>query len=1380
MEEMKSSIVVGGETTKTGFKTSAYQQIEPNNATHFRATSKSVVDNKGQVKTVETNEFVKITEGMIVKRIDVSNPAGRNDDGEVIHYTEVVPNKKYQYKCIVGDTEYMIESLMFSQIAFMKPDPEGKGTHYRCDDGMYVRKDEVQVPAYKIVDFPTDHDLISATIHDGKHYIDYAKIVINGKTLEVPRSLVVEKDGNYYYEWKDSKGKKVVTECKLLEYKKKTIGHVLLDGDKIVRMDKVSLKPDGQYVTRIGDVEVPIGKTNFAVKGMFIEGTAIGETKEVNFTPINEVKDINNATYSFDNSKHSGITKVITNKTKGYAVIVYGEGKSAHYEIVLKHNTISENDILTWLEGWAKANNGYQFRNFEIKRVDNFEVINAGEQGIKVIYPERSKKDLAQNVEVQDDKVVACTLGGRRLTNIKWYDDLDFPRIMSYEMDGITISDIEWNGERIGKCKVSFTNIDGEERTINIDNLEKSPYSGYAIRNHKNVQVKNLEVNKDENQKTTISFIAGDYKITNAEYDEATGIIGNCTIKKGDGKEQRVDLSKDPRFSHLRAMIEFAFDQERVKPLIESKLVEKKDGKYEKVADVVQTSAMGKDGIATAKPVGTVEEAVDAQKKFEQNPYPTWVMDEQGKIHQLSDLKNTYKGEAEFECESDYFKKLIGKDTIETKNGDIKIDSKPEDKLRDKQLLSGLAFCANPLTLPIGFCFLAAGVITLIAAPIRRAVKERKLRKLTLEDVVNKIRENVKENCQKNIKKIEREFRKRLRWAEKNISSAEISAYKDNLALEFRTKISAEAARMQVFGDGGLNCNFDFAKKPKLSSENMLGWYAGKDKKKELIEGKKADPKFKAKWNELFIEESTNEIDAAGGKTKKQHGKIPRNWEKAIEVLEEFGGRDEYILAHKIRMEHIDELLEETNNHLTASNKMDKETFKNRLIESFMAGKLDWGSIEDKLDVVRQSEAYAGADAKTRTEMLEKTRKQLMKQANTLKVASAEFVPQYDKDGNLMSDVYGTRIMTWAAMFERDVIHGNRHHRMPSFDMDHDAKLSAEEQEIYGTTLSEQICHRASGSTIRRIHHDEKVAQKGFEQVQAEQLQISKEIANLEERAKIMVSNNDYEGAFVLQAEIRSKEADIKKHVATVAAGLKGNEYSELSESREKELMSQLVGLRATQKFVDKKVSGYRMQAQKQYDRMVRDWAYSEFVEQNRDAFKKVVDALKKECPTLNLQDARVRQNLINKFVAHATDPKLNPNEENRTACQEQLDMLMVKNNIEESVVAQVYCEDKDVKADYEKYCEENPEIKPEEAKLRFYSKRKREDAISIDKFKKVNQDKVDERTIKLSEEKKLHKHESKKRDILKGKGQDKAKEEIASAEPISAPDAEVEVGRTA
>ena len=409
-------------------------------------------------------------------------------------------------------------------------------------------------------------------------------------------------------------------------------------------------------------------------------------------------------------------------------------------------------------------------------------------------------------------------------------------------------------------------------------------------------------------------------------------------------------------------------------------------------------------------------------------------------------------------------------------------------------------------------------------------------------------------------------------------------------------------------------------------------------------------------------------------------------------------------------------------------------------------------------------------------------RKGLIKQANGIKVTGAEFKPQEDKRGRSMADVYGQRIMNRASMFVSRVITNNAHAVMPPFSMNRDVELSREEQAVYGTTLSEQVCCRKSGSSVRRMQHDAKVAKKEFEQVQVDQQVIQKQIEALEERARIVVDNHDYEGAYILQAEIRAKSEEAKKILASKAQLLKQDisavSHGELQENAGKTLLSQITSLRTTQKFVDKKMENYRVAAQRNYEKMVQEWANEEFVQLNSEQFKKFGAELAKKCPSLDMKDEQVQRGVIAAFV-HSVVTTDNADEKSRIAYQAQVDMLLVKNNIEEAVVAQVYCEHEDFKKDFEKYRKSHPEIKSdEEAKVWFYSTRKREDAVEVGKFKKANQDKVDERTMQLAESKKLRKHEKKKLGIVKGKGQETTDTQTAGASPAPAP--APEVGRTA
>ncbi len=1369
MEEVKSKIVVGGETTKKGIKSSAYQQIKADNATHIKAVTKTVVDKEtGKPKSIVTNEFIEIKDTMRFIRVRINSETGSPvGKGELIHYTEIKPDKNYKYQCVDGEILYMIESLMFSKVSFMRNDPSPKSTHYKCADGVYVRKDEVQVPAYKIVDMPIGHNLIQDTIHNNKHYVEMAKIEVDGKVMEVASDFVKSQGDKHYWYHKDKHGKEVRQECDRIGVEKKYVNYVMVDGKTVVKLDKLTADSNGEYVVDLGEKgKVSVAKTEIDVKGLFVEGAAVGATREIKANPTNKdvATDINNATFVFDKKK--GITRIIANKNDGYAVVVTGLGKDSHYEIILKHNTIRLEDVLARLEAWSKSNKDYQFNrhtkdSFNVRRVEKFEIIDAAEEGIKIVYPEMGEKALAEDVKVKDGQVIACTLSGKQLTDIKWSDDLDFPRIEEYTIDGVTISNIEWTGEKIGSCVVSFKDENGESRIVNLKGteLEKSAYNAYAIRNSKNVQVRDLKIDSTETEQTTLSFKIGDYTITKAEYDITNKNIGKCVVQHKNGPEQVIDLSVDPRFKHLQMAIQVSLDADRVKPLLESRLVEKKDGKYEKVADVVQTGPIESNGTASAEKLDSLEQAVKAQEEFTEKPYPTWTIDSKGKIHQVDDVKNSYSGESEFECEVDYFKNLIGKDKIEVKKGKIVIDPKAGNERRNNQLFVGLALCSNFLTMPIGLCILGAGIVTAIAEPIRRAIKERRLNNLTVEKVMAKTREKVKAQCQKNIKKLEKEFRRKVAWGKKNMSSEAFREYQERASAEFMTKMSAEATKMSIYGEGALACNFDLGKKTKLTSENMLGWIAGNNKKRELVEGKKPSSKFKSAWK-------TRVISAETGKHTEKI--TAENVQEAVAVLESLGGRKEHIKAYKLRMKHAD-VFRMSDKNFTDANRPDLEAYKMEMRADYYRSVAEdgWASIDDKVDAFKRSEEFTQyTTAKERKEAIEGKRSELTKKANSTKVTGAEFGEVEDKNGNLMSDVYGQKIMNKAAQTVSKVLN---------------TELNAEE-EVYGTTLAEQVCHVAGGSNVRRLRHDAMIAQSEFEQVKDQQQNIDNEIMSIKDRSAIAIKQGNYELAYMLQTEIKSKEQQYKDELARSKKNIEGRLYGELTSGQGGDLSKRLDKLMVVSRTIDKRLQTAKEVAQREHERRVKLWASEEFVSKHSKEFNDYVDDLRKKAPNLNFDNENVVRGVVASFTSNMLSKEINANDDQREIYQEQMDMLMVKHNIEENVAAQAYCEDADVKAKYEEYCAKNPSLKPEEARLWFYAKRKREDAVAVDKFKKANKDKLEECAVKRLEEGKLKEHQKKDRKLKLIKGKSKETNATAkvsaTAAPVAAP--AHEIGHTA
>lgn len=1334
--EDKEKIIFGGETTKEGITTQAYQQVGAAAATHL--------------KVVGENKFIEITDSLIIRKIkskgDKRGSSG-SEGADNVHYSDVVPGGAYE--CVIGEESYRIEPVLYSQIAFMKKAKENEGTHFRCDDGVYIRADEVQVPAYKKIETSVIHSLTMGTVHNNRHYVRYATIIIDGKKLNVPINEVVERNGKTYYKQKD-----LEVECEYIKDSEhnKYIDNILVDGDKIVDVKKLKLKENGEYVVEVGKEEVLVGQTNIDIKGSFMEGAAVSTHEMIlnsdNIEAQRSILDTNSElTFNWYHPK-KGKAKVIVSQTNRYALIEYVSGA---YDVIVEQNAkVSEAKIRKILAERQTKNKG---NNYKFTVVDKFELEDLGDRGVRFSYPAMSQKELATNVVVKNDKIVECTLNGRDVKNIEWSQDIDFPRIVAYEMDGVKISDIKWDGAKIETCTLTIKNEDNTTRTIANCNIEKSNYRDFAIRHNKNLSIKDFKI---DDKSKTISFKIGDFTITEAEYDFNQGTIGKCKIAKaGESEIREVDLREDPRFKHLRLAIEVTLDQSRVQPLIRSKLLEKKDGKYEKVADVVQTSEVGKDGIASASGLTSAEQAVKAQQKFTKNPYPTWVMDERGDIHQLEDVNTMYAGISSFKCEDNLFSSIVGKDKVEAKNGDITIDAKESNNKRDNSIFVGLALCSNFLTMPIGICILTAGVVRAIAAPIRRAIKKDKIKKISFKSAAKMVRENQKQKCQENVREIEREITERLRYAEKNNSSADLVKIREELKLEYMQRMSAEAASMQIFGQGALDCEFDLSKKTKLTQANMLAWYACQDKRRQLIKGKDAHPKFESEWNKLFeSKQGKDEAKAVEGKESRHGEKLPQDLIEAVKVLQTYGGRKEQIKAHEIIMNNLDLFLEEENRYISDPNrKFDKETFMRDRINAFNAGKLEWGSIEDKIEVLKQGEAYYVATPKKRHEMVEERRKELMKEADNAKITKIEMEAEYDKSGNSLADVNSSIIMTRAQYGLEELFNGTTK-KLPPFNINHPQKLSSAEREAYSGKITDNVCTRISKSDNRQLMHDNKTANDGYEKLAARQDELDNKVGALQGRADIVAASKDRERAYILRIEAKRDEQEFDNNCKEQERLIKKVPNGELIESSSKQASDRLNDTQVARKVASKKCDEATKENDNKYKMQIESWAYNDYISQHSDEFKYF---LSQEPSDLDKNDEEINKYLKAKFVKY-----MQTMEGSKEVVTAEIAALRVKHNLEESVVAEEYCEQD--KEEFEKYARDRIDLntasdeEKQNIMCAFYAESKRKDPVAIDKFKKDNQDKIDNRAVKRLEEGKLQEHKGKESNLKLEKGSLKKK----------------------
>ncbi|MBQ7798536.1 MAG: hypothetical protein IJ371_05375, partial [Clostridia bacterium] len=757
------------------------------------------------LKLRDSDKFIEITDGMVIKR---KKDSSGNPTDNMTSFAHIKKNE--EYVCVIDGAEIAISSCLYAQIVFVKKSE--RGNLLKCKDGVYVRKDEVQVPAYKKVAEKAPLQVA----HDGDYFIQREIVRLpNGTEIVVPDPRVKKEEDKWLFTedsgrtWKECEAKKEIDSRLYIKY-------VLVD-NKVVNIQKLTEQPNGDYVIKgdIAGTDIIVGKKNPKLERAFVQGSSfVRKTKFFEADNLLEQRgNLNNEkhdiAYRRDEPDSNGLVAVDINRSRTSVMFTYRDASGAERrEIYALEN--------------ANSRSRHRATGAKLIRVRSFKLIETS-NGISIEF-EQIKPNVAQDVVFRSGKLNSYTMNDRKITHIKWESVDGYDMISSYIIDGTKLSDIEWNAEhKIERCKVHLINDDGREVVKEIDDFANSEYAYLAITYKLTSTLEDVKISDGK-----LSFTMGDYKFKDAELITG-GKIGKCKLIHN-GEEEEINLSTDSRFTQLKLAVEVSLDESKITPLIQSELLAKKDDHYVLEADIIQSGEMkevydehGKlieGGVVDAVKLKSVDHAIDEQQKFKDHPYKTVVIDSQdkNKTHVITDFATTYEDSSQFELNQDVLTDMVGKQKIEVKKGEVSIDSKKTDDRRDSLIVVG--FSLGVFGIPLVMAGVAVGVVS----PILRAIKKTALENVDIKTCQQDTQKNVANQCRTNIRNLTASFKRELALYKRQYSEKEFMAKAQELEAEFRFKYVQELGKLQLLGGGEIACEFDPSKKVKLHCGNHMAY----------------------------------------------------------------------------------------------------------------------------------------------------------------------------------------------------------------------------------------------------------------------------------------------------------------------------------------------------------------------------------------------------------------------------------------------------------------------------------------------------------------------------------------------------------------------------
>lgn len=1169
-----------GKVDKNGVVGNGYKQNSSAVATHVKVNGKNEFYSLGEIETVyQPTEryngacFVRGKNGTMYPfstetirragtRVFIDRPQEILSGGFVIGVgEEVVELESVIYgvvdKSHIGEKQticevkneglFEVDNQMYSKTAFMSHNTAGNGEYVRATDGTYVKKVDLQIPAYKTANFPSGSEM---TPLNGKFVVSSGKVILPDNTeTSLPDDRVTFDGTDWYYndDMGDGTGDGEPQKCTYVQ--ERNVVDKFLIGGKIVDSSLIGVNGNKYMYDGEELAELKIHPIKVVTNAVSYKQTPT----EINFLPTNTQKQDYTLSkqdgqliYTFHNpatSREDGLERVETDNDRTYARFIYAD-KVVEYVLGDKEPVYKPNI--------------HEDKTREIVHVASFAFEKLGTKksdGIKFVYNPQLEQPFATSVKMDGDDITSFQLGEEKVDEVEWENG----QLKAYSFRGCKV--VIQRGKQ--DYQTSYIVTDETGKTHRLGNLKGSKFA------HLYIDCKLAENLRDVEWTGGIitAFKLGEFEFSDIEWnDDAT--IDKCTLKHGDTIMREVGINH-PKYGDLLRQLQVRVTTELktqgFAPLLKTALLNKNGENASLNAEYV--AGESKNGVADATKVESVNQALEQQKKYAENPYATHFVDENGTVREVEDIKSTYDAVTEFvnEDAKKMLEGMIGKSDVSYKNGKFEVKrGKDTQKTIDISMQVGITLISTVFLAPIGVAVMAIPAIASIGDRIKRRSIKHNVKRLNYDQLMGDMANNAEAKCKAEINKLVSETMKNIKHAKKEFSPSELPRIMDGIRADFEVKYNKIACTLEMLQKGEIESKFDLAKGGKVTAESLLGLLLCEKLHKEAVEGKFEHPDYakclkqtKADCLENFLLTSLSEEDKADyqsksakekaeilkafkqdvAKDKKQSKAFEQFSIKAqIEVMEKLGGRNGMHEAHKLKLDNVEMFLtdEQKAQYESADEKGKQEILKQRKKEietEFTKGGAKWGNVDEQLEAFKLSDAYRmERSASKRRAMLKEKRKAIIDASTKKSVKSVEMQERLTATGEnratkMEQAVSAYREVCCAQMFTTGEIPANSPlfsgdgHTPKAFDYDFLDKMKDADKAMYvGRSLDEL------GSTIVASQNYTEGAQKQVQQ-HSEQLKqvkvlIEKNVQAIEATRETINSANGYIDALRTWANI--------------------------------------------------------------------------------------------------------------------------------------------------------------------------------------------------------------------------------------------------------------------
>lgn len=998
--------------------------------------------------------------------------------------------------CETEDGLYQAEKELYSKVSFMSDNANGTGEYVCATDGTYVKKADLQIPAYKKLEATDTANIrISIAPSGGVNVSAKPKVMLdNGDEIDLPDNRVWFDGTNWWFKDDrsgDGAGDGRPQQCKYF-CQKVNLDGFLVDG-QIMNPSLISVSGN-EY--SIGGKKV--AQNEASTKGV-LSGVGFYARSSIGFTPQRESFlrqenqiDTGNLVYNFPKIGTDGLMRVEINRSRTHARFIYEDRIVDYYTGETPPRPIKIGKNLTESKSKGKEKFFIDKATGELKRTEQIQVDGfslktdkaSGKVSFDYVSTEFERQEFAQDTS-------SFSIGDERIEDVKWDEN---GRLAGYKFRGCTVS-VSYNTS--GVAKYTITNEAGEK--VPVKDLKNSKeYSHLYLECE---LVKKLEDIEWENGVIT-SFKLGTYELSDIEWSEQA-VITKCTIKDKEGTTTRDVTIDDSRYGNLLKQLQVKvttiLEKDGITPLSRTSLFSKEGDKVGLNADYV--AGESENGVAEATKVESMQQALAEQEKYAKEPYATHIVDENGTVRKIDDVKTTYDATSEFVNEEakKVLDKIIGGYNITYSKDEFDVKrSEPLQQKVDLTMQAGVVLCSTVVLAPLGVAFLVGSALYSITDRIRRFSVKHKMKNLDYDIVTNKLQEKAEDQCKADINKLVKETTKQIKHAKKEFSSSELEGVLAKIKAGFVSKYNVIASTLEMLEQSELQSRFNLAKGGKVKEDNLLAVLYCEKKRREAVQGK--DPH--ADYDELMrgLESSkleefykstlgdegceaydamTEEEKAAALKEFKKGMKDDEALKKGFEeysikekvrVMEELGGRKGMIEAQKLKLKHMEmfltqEQMEEYENADKKDKKKLLKQYKRALKKEFVAGGAKWGNADEQARAITLTEEYRMETSwSKRRAMVSEKRQQIIEASRNISTETVEMPERLNSTEESRGKELGKAVSAYLAiccaqMFTTENIpvnsplySGDAHTPKP-FDYDLVKEMSSADKALY---LSEE------------------------------------------------------------------------------------------------------------------------------------------------------------------------------------------------------------------------------------------------------------------------------------------------------------------------------------